>query len=572
MKIKNKNWTLKFIILAVICLLAGAGGFNFAFAEDNSPSSTICAVYFTYLGCPNCAQVDPIVLTKWTKKYPELVVIEYMWKGGDWQDPNSQFFGEFTREYKTQAAVPQLVFDKKNIRLGGMDVPQGEKNIKALTSNPCPLINKTVFWEDLDLNELKAKPKIWANGRILIKKDNGWLFQWNGKSFSKDLIGEKNIDNELAKNLLFSDNVAKIIQGRKFEIVEPERAKFSGIVSSDSGVVPYAEFENAIKINPVRTEISNEINISEELITAQKNKPVEPSFADLPAGEAGATAGKEEIDLPIFGKIKTDGFSLPVLTAFLAITDGLTNPCGFFVIFFLLSALISLAGARKKMFLVGGIFIFFFALYYFLFMAVLLNIFMLGKEIAILTIIAGGICILTGLLNIKDYFLFQKGISLSLSKDKKLKFEQRVKNLSLTKSIPALIIGTTVIASTISLVAIACTFGIPLAYTKILISKSLPSLHYYLYLIFYNLIYILPMVTIVSVFAITLGKKIFGKKWIRILKLVSGFIILFLGSALVWNYVLLENVTFIFQIIIAAIVLSGLIIFTPRLLRIFRRY
>ncbi len=574
MKIKNKNWTLKFIFLTAICLLAGAGGFSFAFAEDSSPSSTTCAVYFTYIGCPNCAQVDPVVLTEWTKKYPELAIIEYVWKGGDWQDPNSQFFGEFAKEYKTQAAVPQLVFDKKNIRLGGMDVPQGEKNIKALTSNPCPLINETVFWENLDLNKLKAKPKIWANGRILIKKDNGWLFQWNGKSFSKDsknIIGDRAITNKLAKELLFTENISNILQGYKFEIVEPKRADFSGIASSDSEVIPYAEFENAIKINPIK----NEATLAKGAATSNKEAlggkvSFAPASAEVMADKK-ATAGEEEIDLPIFGKIKTDGFSLPVLTAFLAIVDGLTNPCGFFVIFFLLSALISLAGARKKMFLVGGIFIFFFALYYFLFMAVLLNIFMLGKEIAILTIIAGGICILTGLLNIKDYFLFQKGISLSLSKNKKLKFEQRVKNLSLTKSTSALIIGTVIIASAISLVAIACTFGIPLAYTKILTSKSLPFLQYYLYLIFYNLIYIIPMATIVSIFAITLGKKTFGKKWIRRLKLVSGFIILFLGSALIWNYILLENIAFIFQIIIAAIVLSGLIISIPRLLKIFRR-
>ena len=540
MKIKNR--IPKFIALVIICLLVGVGGFDFAFAEDNSPSSITCAVYFTYLGCPNCAQTDPIVLTEWTKKYPNLVIIEYMWKGGDWQNPNSHFFGEFAHGYRTQAAVPQLVFDKKNIRVGGIDVPQGEKNIKALSSNPCPLINKNVFWENLNLNELKSRPKIWSNGRILIKKEDGWLFQWNGKALSKDLIGEKSIDNELAKNLLFSHNVSKTIQGLKFEIATPERAKFSGIAFPDSGAIPYAEFENAIKINIL--EKSAESNSS------QSSQPI-AQIESQPA---------EEIELPIFGKIKTDGFSLPVLTAILAIIDGLTNPCGFFVIFFLLSALISLAGARKRMFLVGGIFIFFFALYYFLFMAVLLNIFMLGKEIALLTTIAGGICILAGLLNIKDYFLFGKGISLSLSKSGKLKLEERVRNLSLTKSNSALIIGTTVIASTISLVAIACTFGIPLAYTKILTSKSLPFLQYYLYLIFYNLIYIIPMAIIVSIFAITLGKKTFGKIWIRRLKLISGFIILFLGLVLIWNYILLENIAFIFWIMIVAIALSGLII------------
>ncbi len=527
----------KYTLLALILL-----SLSFLTPSVMAKEAKTCAVYFTYIGCPNCAYTDPVVLTEWTEKYPDLVIIEYMWKGGDWQDPNFQFFGEFAQDYRTQAAVPKIVLSRGNIKTGRIDVHKAENDIKNLNSNYCPLIDKAMSFEEPDLTQLPGKPKIWANGGILIKKEDGWLFQWNGKAFSEDLIGGKDVDNELAKNLLFSYNVSKTIQGRKFEIVKPERAKFSGIAFPDSGVIPYAEFENAIKIN-----------ILEKQAESQPSQPSQP--AAQPESQPA-----EEIELPIFGKIKTGEVSLPALTAFLAITDGLTNPCGFFVIFFLLSALISLAGARKRMFLVGGIFIFFFALYYFLFMAVLLNIFMLGKEIATLTTIAGGICILAGLLNVKDYFLFGKGVSLSFSKGGKLKLEQRVKNLSLTKSTSALIIGTTIIASTISLVAIACTFGIPLAYTKILTSKSLPSLQYYLYLTLYNLIYIIPMAIIVSIFAITLGKKTFGEKWIRRLKLVSGFIILFLGSVLIWNYVLLENVAFIFQIIIAAIALSGLII------------
>ena len=286
------------------------------------------------------------------------------------------------------------------------------------------------------------------------------------------------------------------------------------------------------------------------------------NFSKAATSEPEKEMGKQGvIEIPFFGKIEIGEFSLPVLTVILAIVDGLTNPCGFFVLFFLLAALLGLAGARKRMFLVGGIFAFFFALYYFLFMAVLLNIFIMGKEIAILTIIAGAICIFAGIINLKDYFFFQKGISFSLSRGGKSKFMERVKNLSLSKSILALVVGTTIIASTVSLVAIACTFGIPLAYTKILTSASLPYSQYYLYLIFYNLMYIIPMLIIISIFAITLGKKRFGKLWIRRLKLISGFIILFLGSVLAWNYTLLENISFIFELIILAIIVSGLIIF-----------
>ena len=507
--------------------------------EDN----TICTLYFTYIGCPNCAYVDPIVLTEWMEKYPNLVVIEYMWHGGDWQDPNSQFFGEYTQKYKTQAAVPQFIISKNNIKLGRLDVPTAEEDIKSKKSNPCLLLDKSMSFEELNLKELKAKPKIWANGRILIKQGSDWIFQWNGEKILEDEIGNKTLNNSLIKELLFTEDISKILKGKKFEIVKPQRADFSGSAFAGSKYIPYVEFENAIKINLPETE-----SVTEPTQSGEDEKDNE------------VISKGEIIEIPFIGKIKTGEVSLPVLTIFLALVDGLTNPCGFFVLFFLLAALLGLAGSRKKIFIVGGIFIFFFGLYYFLFMAVLLNVFVLGKEIAMLTLFAGIICIFAGLLNIKDYFFFQKGISFSLSKDERLKLSERVKNLSLAKSIPALILGTIIIASTVSLVAIACTFGIPLAYTKILTSSSLSYLQYYLYLVFYNIIYIIPMAIIVSIFAVTLGKKKFGKTWVKRLKLISGLIILFLGSVLIWNYTLLENVTFLFNIIILAVILAGLII------------
>ena len=199
-------------------------------------------------------------------------------------------------------------------------------------------------------------------------------------------------------------------------------------------------------------------------------------------------------------------------------------------------------------------------------MALLLNVFMLGKNLAILTTTAGGVCLFAGILNIKDYFFFGKGLSLSISEKKKGKLTERVKELSLAESNSSLIIGSVVVASAISLVAIACTFGIPLAYTKVLSTESLPSLQYYLYLVLYNLIYSIPMLTIVLIIAITLGKGQFGESWIKRLKLISGFVILFLGFILVWNYILLEHVGFILRLMFSAVIISGLVIFINEVL------
>jgi len=503
----------------------------------------ICTVYFTFIGCPNCAYADPLVLTEWTKKYPNLVVIEYMWRGGDWKSANSQFFGEYATAYRTQAAVPQIVIDKKNIRLGRIDVPKAEADIKKKEFNPCPLIDKSISFEELDLGQLPASPKIWANKRVLIKlSENEWLFQWTGENPPKTLGKEKFTQKEL-KELLFAKNLSEKLTNKVFDIVKPQKVEFSGSAfPPGSGFIPYAEFENAIKIN-----------ISEKIPVAE---PEEKMGSEE---EITLESEEETVKLPIVGEIETKKLSLPFLTFLIGLADGF-NPCAFFVLTFLLAALIGLAGARKKILLVGGIFIFFSALFYFLFMSVLLNVFQLGGKIAILTLIAGTIAVLAGIVNIKDYFFFQKGISLTLPKSHKERFIQRVKNLSLAKSTFALIGATIIIAATVNIYELLCTFGFPMVYTRILTLRELPSLEYYLYLIFYNLIYIIPLAAIVLIFAFTLGKKTFSQIWVRRLKLISGFMILFLGLILMLKPKLLENISTAFLVMFGAVIISGLII------------
>jgi len=516
--------------------------FFFSFAQSALATDHFCTLYFTFIGCPNCAVCDPLVLDKWTKEYPNLVVIEYGWHGGDWQDPNSQFFGEYAKVYKTPAAVPTLVIDKNNIKVGRIEVLKAQEDIEKKEANLCTLIDKSISFEKLDLSKLSAFPKIWANGRILIKlNENEWLFQWDGEEPPKT-IGREKFSQEEFKELLFAKNISERLKNKTFDIVEPQKVEFSGSAFPDSGIPSVREFEHAIKIN-----------LSETLTSFSEEETNHLS-------QATTSEFKEEtLDLPIIGKIETEKFSLPILTLLIGLADGF-NPCAFFVLTFLLAALIGLAGARKKILLVGGIFVFLSGFFYFLFMSLLLNVFQLGGGISILTIIAGLIAVFAGAVNIKDYFYFQKGISLTLPKSHKEKFIQRVKNLSLAQSTFALIIGTVIIAATVNIYELLCTFGFPMVYTRILTLRNLPTSKYYLYLVFYNLVYIIPLLVIVLVFAITLGRKTFSQLWVRRLKLISGFMILFLGFILILKPKLLENILTAFGTLIGAIIIAGVVI------------
>ena len=67
------------------------------------------------------------------------------------------------------------------------------------------------------------------------------------------------------------------------------------------------------------------------------------------------------------------------------------------------------------MLFIGAVFLSFSGLIYFVFMAAWLNAFRWLGEIAMVTTVAGMLAIIIALINIKDYFWFKKGISLSLS-------------------------------------------------------------------------------------------------------------------------------------------------------------
>ena len=118
----------------------------------------VCAIYFTYLQCNNCKYTDPVVLDEWTKMYNNLVVIEYVYD--DWSDENAYLLGLYAQKYGNSPAVPQLIINETEVKLGRLDVPNAENGIASMQSNPCLLLDGSIPFSELDLNQLPAKPKL----------------------------------------------------------------------------------------------------------------------------------------------------------------------------------------------------------------------------------------------------------------------------------------------------------------------------------------------------------------------------------------------------------------------------
>jgi hypothetical protein len=248
------------------------------------------------------------------------------------------------------------------------------------------------------------------------------------------------------------------------------------------------------------------------------------------ASVATPTAAPPAINLPLIGALDPASLSLPVLTLVLAGLDAF-NPCAFFVLLFLLS-MMAHQKSRARMLAIGGVFVAISGLMYFAFMAAWLNVFQLFGHLAWVTLAAGALAVFVGAVNIKDFFAFERGLTLSIPEAKKPDIFRRTRAILAAENLPAMLAATVVLAIAANFYELLCTAGFPMVYTRLLTLAELSPAGRYAYLAAYNAIYVVPLAAIVAVFAGTLGARKLTEREGRLLKLLSGLMMLGLGALL----------------------------------------
>jgi len=180
-------------------------------------------------------------------------------------------------------------------------------------------------------------------------------------------------------------------------------------------------------------------------------------------------------------------------------------------------------------------------LVYFAFMAAWLNAFLLAGELRAVTVAAGLLALVVGAVNIKDYFVFGRGPSLSIPEPAKPKLYRRVREVVNARSLGAMLAGSVLLAIAANSYELLCTAGFPMVYTRALTLHDLDAGSHYAWLALYNVIYVLPLAAIVAVFVRTMGARRLSEREGRVLKLLSGYMMLGLGALLLIAPQLLTN-------------------------------
>jgi len=510
----------KLIFIVLLVLLFS----NLVIAQETQDK--VCFVYFTGVGCPHCAKTDPVVLID-LLKHKDIVIIEYEIYQ---QQENGPLLLQYNSVYNSGLGIPLIIFGKGSYIIGDRPILENINEVVELNKNPCPLANgSSVVFDELDLTSLPGKPKIWANGRILIKT--------NGQG-----------NNELLKKLLISQNISATVEGVNYKIIEPHPVALSG---------RYLYFENAIELDgwifqwngqplkiskcpicPQPSEWSECINNTKTRInykcSAETDYKCVP-YTEIVKCQDNTTTNISENQTNQSISKKTE-LTLVKLVS-LAVVDAI-NPCALAVLTLMLIAILTYNPKKKRNVLLAG-FAFTTSVFvmYLFYGIIIIKFFQIVQALTSTRLwlykILGLGAIILGILNIKDFIKYKPG---GFGTEMPLSLRPKVKKIISKVTSPKGAFGVGIF---VTLFLLPCTIGPYVIVGGILSIYELINILPLLLL--YNIIFVVPMIAITLIVYAGFAKVENVSEWkeknIKKLHLIAGIIMLALGIAMVFGFI-----------------------------------
>ena len=237
--------------------------------------------------------------------------------------------------------------------------------------------------------------------------------------------------------------------------------------------------------------------------------------------------------IPILGKIEAKNASIILIAIILGFIDGF-NPCAMWILLLLINMCISIKD-KKKMLIVCLTFIITSGIIYFLsmlgigFILDLTTISYIRNIIAILAIILG-------IYNLYTYLKTRKQTGCHVVKKEKRKtIITKINNILNNKNTLLMFGGTIILATSVSLVEMACSLGFPTIFLEIL---SINNIHGFLkitYLLIYILFYLIDDIVVLFLSIKAFETKGISTKYNKYVHLIGGLIMILMGVLLIFK-------------------------------------
>ena len=237
--------------------------------------------------------------------------------------------------------------------------------------------------------------------------------------------------------------------------------------------------------------------------------------------------------IPILGKIEAKNASIILIAIILGFIDGF-NPCAMWILLLLINMCISIKD-KKKMLIVCLTFIITSGIIYFLsmlgigFILDLTTISYIRNIIAILAIILG-------IYNLYTYLKTRKQTGCHVVKKEKRKtIITKINNILNNKNTLLMFGGTIILATSVSLVEMACSLGFPTIFLELLSINNIHSFLKVTYLLIYILFYLIDDIVVLFLSIKAFEAKGISTKYNKYVHLIGGLIMILMGILLIFK-------------------------------------
>jgi thiol-disulfide isomerase/thioredoxin len=237
--------------------------------------------------------------------------------------------------------------------------------------------------------------------------------------------------------------------------------------------------------------------------------------------------------IPILGKIEAKNASIILIAIILGFIDGF-NPCAMWILLLLINMCISIKD-KKKMLIVCLTFIITSGIIYFLsmlgigFILDLTTISYIRNIIAILAIILG-------IYNLYTYLKTRKQTGCHVVKKEKRKtIITKINNILNNKNTLLMFGGTIILATSVSLVEMACSLGFPTIFLELLSINNIHSFLKVTYLLIYILFYLIDDIIVLFLSIKAFETKGISTKYNKYVHLIGGLIMILMGVLLIFK-------------------------------------
>lgn len=266
----------------------------------------------------------------------------------------------------------------------------------------------------------------------------------------------------------------------------------------------------------VREELTAEI---ERLLAAG------PEAAPAPSGTEGQSS---TVEVPLVGDVRVGSDSLVLSTLVIGFVDGV-NPCSLWVISVLL-AIVVRTRSRRRVLAIGTTFLLVTAAMYGIFMAGIYSAMGVVDHLGAVQVVVALVAGVFGVVSVKDYFAFKKGLSFTIPDSSKPGIYRRMRTVAGRRELVPALAATGVLAVGVSLLETPCTAGFPVLWTGLLAAHDVGTAEAGLLFVLYMVPFLVDELLVFGAAVVTLRATKMQERHGRLLKLVAGTMMLALAT------------------------------------------